>query len=98
MKKATSYNTYILWFETRQGKSFFSPKTDLTGSGAHQASYLMANGFFSVKVITHLHPVSKPRMTGTTILLLLYTENIHMIAILPLYIFQNITIEKVLYF
>ena len=58
----------------------------------------MCTGFFSVKLITHLHPVSKSRMSGATILLLLYTENFHMTAVLLLYIFQNITIMIVLYF
>jgi len=52
----------------------------------------------SVKLITHLHPVSKRRMTGATVLLLLHTENFHMTAVLFLYIFQNITIVEVLYF
>jgi hypothetical protein len=58
----------------------------------------MGTGLFSVKLFTHLHPVLKSRMSGATILLLLYTENFHMTAVLSLYIIQNITIVKVSYF
>jgi hypothetical protein len=59
-----------------------------------KASNSMGTGFFSVrgpsvKLITHLHLVSRSRMTVVTNLFLLYTENFLMTTTLLLYIFQK---------
>jgi len=76
-RTTTSYGPDNLGLESRQGQTLFLIQNAQTGFGAHTASYFMYTGDFcrglsgqGVKLTTHLHLVSRLRMSGAIPLIL----------------------------
>jgi len=74
---ATSYGPDNLGLESWQGQTFFLLLNPQTGFGAHTASYFMGTEEFcrelsgrGVKLTTHLHLMSRLRMSGAIPLIL----------------------------